>query len=310
MNPSQNTSTAYPEINSLRVNGVATILFIIICIIGGLAGLGVITVSQIGAVVIWIVTFVIAYYFAASIKIAAQWEKVVVLRLGRFHALRGPGIFFIVPVFDTIAYWIDLRTITSSFKAEQTLTRDNVPVDVDAILFWKVNDARKAALEVVNYTAAVSLAAQTALRDTIGNTELSLMLSGRRVIDEDLKKVIDERTEPWGVSVTSVEIRDVSIPTGLQNAMSQQAQAERERQARVILGDSEQQIAQKFVAAAEIYENNPTALHLRAMNMLYEGLKEKGALIIVPSTALETMNLGTVTGLASYSKEINNTKGV
>ena len=159
-----------------------------------MAGLGVITVSQIGAVVIWIVTFVIAYYFAASIKIAAQWEKVVVLRLGRFHALRGPGIFFIVPVFDTIAYWIDLRTITSSFKAEQTLTRDNVPVDVDAILFWKVNDARKAALEVVNYTAAVSLAAQTALRDTIGNTELSLMLSGRRVIDDDLKKVIDERT--------------------------------------------------------------------------------------------------------------------
>jgi regulator of protease activity HflC (stomatin/prohibitin superfamily) len=225
--------------------------------------------------------------------VADQWERVVVLWLGRFHALQGPGLFFIIPIIDTVAYWIDTRVITSTFKAEKTLTRDTVPVDVDAVLFWKVVDAKKAALDVADYDNAINWASQTALRDVIGKTALSDMLEARQSIGAELQRIIDARAEPWGVNIISVEIKDVLIATALQDAMSMQAQAERERQARVILGDSERQIAVKFGEAAETYANDPTAFHLRAMNMLCEGLKKNnGTIVIVPSTAVETMQLG------------------
>ncbi|KQC03524.1 MAG: peptidase [Methanoculleus sp. SDB] len=239
---------------------------------------------------------------AVSVKIADQWERAVVLRLGKFTGLRGPGLFWIIPVLETVAYWIDNRVITTSFKAEKTLTKDTVPVDVEAVLFWKVLDARKAALEVEDYRSAISWASQTALREVIGKSLLSDMLEGREKIDIELQKIIDLRTIEWGVHVSSVEIRDVLIPAELQDAMSMQAQAERERQARVILGDSERQVAQKFEEAAETYRNNPTALHLRAMNMLYEGLKEKATLVIVPATVLDTMTLGDMSGTVSLAK--------
>ncbi len=243
----------------------------------------------------------LALFFLLSIKIAAQWEKAVVLRLGRFRGLRGPGLFWIVPIVDVVSSWIDHRVIVTRFIAEKTLTKDTVPVDVDAVLFWLVWDAEKAALEVEDYQAAIAWAAQTALREVIGQMELADILVGRARMDKDLQRIIDERTTPWGVTVQSVEIRDVVIPQALEDAMSRQAQAERERQARVILGESEKQIAASFAKAAESYANNPTALHLRAMNMLYEGLKEKGALVIVPSTAVETMGLGGLAGLASLA---------
>ncbi|OAT85322.1 peptidase [Desulfotomaculum copahuensis] len=249
-----------------------------------------------------IILIIIALFVASAVKIARQWEKALVLRLEKFHRLAGPGFFLIVPVIDTVPTWVDQRVIASPFNAEQTLTKDTVPVDVDAVLFWVVWDAQKAALEVENYREAVAWAAQTALRDIIGKTLLSEMLAGRDRIDEELRKVIDQRTEPWGVAVQSVEIRDVIIPDNLQDAMSREAQAERERKARIILGTAETEIAQKFAEAAQAYQDNPVAMHLRAMNMLYEGLKEKGALIVVPSTAVETMGLGTITGLASISQ--------
>ncbi|MDD1700368.1 MAG: slipin family protein [Methanoregula sp.] len=248
---------------------------------------------------VWIV---FAAAFAASVKIADQWERVVVLRLGKFTELKGPGLFFIIPVFEKIAYWIDNRIITTSFKAEKTLTKDTVPVDVEAVLFWKVLDSRKAALEVEDYRSAISWASQTALREVIGKSFLSDMLEGREKLDKELQKIIDLRTSEWGVHVSSVEIRDVLIPSELQDAMSMQAQAERERQARVILGDSERQVAQKFEEAAKTYQNNPVALHLRAMNMLYEGLKQNATLVIVPSTVLDTMTLGDMTGTVSLAK--------
>jgi regulator of protease activity HflC (stomatin/prohibitin superfamily) len=237
-----------------------------------------------------------------SLKIAQQWEKAVVLRLGKFHGLRGPGAFWILPLVDTIANWIDHRVMVTPFSAEKTLTKDTVPVDVDAVLFWMVWDAEKAALEVENYRNAISWAAQTALREIIGQMSLADILVGRAKMDEDLQKIIDERTTPWGITVQSVEIRDVVIPQDLEDAMSRQAQAERERQARVILGESEKQIAGSFAEAALAYANNPTALHLRAMNMLFEGLKEKGALVIVPSSAVDTMNLGGLSGMVSLAQ--------
>jgi len=251
-----------------------------------------------------IVTFVVAALASSAVRVAAAWDRAVVLRLGKFRALRGPGLFGIIPIVDTIPYWIDIRVITSSFKAEKTLTRDTVPVDVDAVLFWKVIDPEKAALAVADYRAAISWAAQTALRDVIGKTFLADMLEGREKMSIVLRQIIDTRTEPWGVQVISVEVRDVLIPAGLQDAMSMQAQAERERQARVILGDSERQIAEKFGEAAKTYANDPTALHLRAMNMLYEGLKHNATIVLVPSTALESMQLGNVTGIASLATEI------
>lgn len=239
----------------------------------------------------------IATYILFALKVANQWEKAVILRLGRFNGLKGPGLFWIIPIIDIAVAWIDHRVTVTPFSAEKTLTKDTVPVDVDAVLFWVVWDAEKAAMEVTDYNSAISWAAQTALREVIGQMSLADILVGRAKMDADLQKIIDERTTPWGVTVQSVEIRDVVIPQVLEDTMSRQAQAERERQARVILGESEKQIASSFVEAAEAYANNPTALHLRAMNMLFEGLKEKGALIIVPSSAVDTMNLGGLSGM-------------
>jgi regulator of protease activity HflC (stomatin/prohibitin superfamily) len=242
---------------------------------------------------------VIAALVLASLQVAKAWEKGIVLRLGRFERLAGPGIFAVIPAIDSVAAWIDQRVQTSTFVAEQTLTKDTVPVDVDAVLFWVVWDPKKAALEVASYRDAIGWAAQTALRDIIGTTYLADLLSNRQAIDTNLQQAIDGRTTPWGITVQSVEIRDIKIPENLQDAMSRQAQAERERQARVILGDAERQIAESFLEAAKSYAGNPVALHLRAMNMLYEGLKDKGAMIVVPSTAVETMGLGAISGLAS-----------
>ena len=224
------------------------------------------------------------------------------LRLGKFIGLKGPGLFWVVPIIDTAVMWIDHRVAVTSFSAEKTLTKDTVPVDVDAVLFWVVWDAEKAALEVTDYNSAISWAAQTALREIIGQMTLADILVGRGKMDADLQKIIDERTTPWGVTVQSVEIRDVIIPPDLENAMSRQAQAERERQSRVILGESELQIAASFAEASKAYINNPTALHLRAMNMLFEGLKEKGALVIVPSSAVDSMNLGGMSGMVSLAQ--------
>ena len=223
------------------------------------------------------------------------------LAVGKFRSLQGPGLFFIIPLIDTIPYWIDTRVLTSSFKAEKTLTKDTVPVDVDAVLFWKIVDPQKAALDVADYQSAISWASQTALRDVIGKTMLSDMLEGRDKISSVLQKIIDERTEPWGINVISVEVKDVLIPPALEDAMSMQAQAERERQARVILGDSERQVAEKFGEAAKTYANDPVALHLRAMNMLYEGLKANSTIVIVPSSAVETMQLGGLAGLTALT---------
>ena len=256
----------------------------------------------------WLGTWVVIWSFSGlfmlfGLKVASQWEKVVVLRLGKFRGLRGAGLFWILPIIDETVNWIDHRVMVTPFSAEKTLTKDTVPVDVDAVLFWVVWDAEKAALEVADYRAAISWAAQTALREIIGQMSLADILVGRGKMDDDLQKIIDERTTPWGVTVQSVEIRDVVIPPDLEDAMSRQAQAERERQARVILGESEKQIASSFAEASKAYINNPTALHLRAMNMLFEGLKEKGALVIVPSSAVDTMNLGGLSGLVSLAEQ-------
>jgi len=255
----------------------------------------------------WIADWVIGWMLIGilllfALKVASQWEKAVVLRLGRFLSLRGPGAFWIVPIIDTIPTWIDSRVMVTPFSAEKTLTKDTVPVNVDAVLFWVVWDAEKAALEVEDYRTAIAWAAQTALRDIIGRMMLADILVGRSAIDEELQHIIDERTTSWGVTVQSVEIRDVVIPQVLEDAMSRQAQAERERQARVILGESERQIASSFAKASQEYIDNPTALHLRAMNMLFEGLKEKGALVIVPSSAVDTMNLGGLSGMVSLAQ--------
>jgi regulator of protease activity HflC (stomatin/prohibitin superfamily) len=246
-------------------------------------------------------TVVLAFIVSSAIQVADQWSKAVVLRLGKFRSLQGPGLFLIIPLIDTIPYWIDIRVLTSSFKAEKTLTKDTVPVDVDAVLFWKIVDPKKAALDVADYQSAISWASQTALRDVIGKTMLSDMLEGRDKISNVLQRIIDERTEPWGINVISVEVKDVLIPSALEDAMSMQAQAERERQARVILGDSERQVAEKFGEAAKTYANDPIALHLRAMNMLYEGLKENSTIVIVPSTAVESMQLGGLAGMTALT---------
>jgi regulator of protease activity HflC (stomatin/prohibitin superfamily) len=236
-------------------------------------------------------------------RVAQQWERAVVLRLGRFVGLKGPGLFWIVPLVDSVSSWIDQRTITTSFAAEQTLTADAVPVNVDAVLFWLVHDVQKAALEVQDYRQAVSWAAQTALRDIIGRTTLTEMLRGREKIESELQQLIDQRSSPWGVTVSSVEMRDVVIPGPLQDAMSREAQAAREKQARIILGQAEVEIARSFEEAAKAYQDNPTALHLRAMNMLYEGLKEKGALMLIPSSAVESMGMGGLLGAAALRQE-------
>jgi regulator of protease activity HflC (stomatin/prohibitin superfamily) len=288
-----------------KSNSFASLVFIVILGIGvGSAFVMYKNTASKDSIWIGVIAFVLAVLVSIAIKVADQWEKAVILRLGKFRALKGPGLFFIIPVIDTIPYWIDTRVITTTFKAEKTLTKDTVPVDVDAVLFWKVLDPQKAALAVADYKSAISWASQTALRDVIGKTILSDMLEGREKISKELQKIIDERTEPWGINVISVEVKDVLIPPALEDAMSMQAQAERERQARVILGDSERQVAEKFGEAAKTYINNPVALHLRAMNMLYEGLKENATIVVVPSTVLETMQLGGIAGVTALTMGI------
>ena len=291
------TTTGRPS-RKLRTNAIAMTL-------GGLviaAGLGAGMYYERPAV--YVGAILVAVLVMLGLQIANPWEKAVVLRAGQFRRLAGPGLFGIVPIVDSIAMWIDQRVQTSTFNAEESLTKDTVPVDVDAVLFWVAWDAKKAALEVASYQEAIQWAAQTALRDIIGTTTLADLLSNRQMVDDYLQKTIDARTTPWGITVNSVEIRDIKIPDGLQDAMSRQAQAERESQARVILGDAERKIASCFVEAAKEYQGNPVALHLRAMNMLYEGLKEKGAMIVVPSTAVETMGLGAITGLAAMAPSV------
>ena len=299
---SQNRTT--PVSDPVHINGPALAIALLLFFAGMLGGI-ILDVQR--APDVWIAVVItgftlLAFYFLFALKIARQWEKAVVLRFGKFQRLAGPGMFWILPIVDTLANWIDHRVMVTPFSAEKTLTKDTVPVDVDAVLFWVVWDAEKAALEVADYNTAIAWAAQTALREIIGQMSLADILVGRAKMDKDLQKIIDERTTPWGISVQSVEIRDIVIPQDLEDTMSRQAQAERERQARVILGESEKQIAASFAEASEAYKDNPTALHLRAMNMLFEGLKEKGALVIVPSSAVDTMNLGGLSGMIALAR--------
>ena len=276
-----------------RINVVAVVVVVVMTALGVLLTLATRQPA-------WLIASVlIGLVLSVSPKVAQQWERAVVLRLGRFTGLHGPGLFWIIPFVDSVTKWIDQRVITTSFAAEQTLTSDTVPVNVDAVLFWMVYDPEKAALEVQEYAQAVSWAAQTALRDIIGRTSLTDLLRGREKIEEELQHLIDQRSNPWGVTVQSVEMRDVVIPESLQDAMSREAQAAREKQARIILGQAEMEIAHSFEKASQAYRDNPTALHLRAMNMLYEGLKEKGALMLVPSTAVESMGMGGLLGAAA-----------
>jgi regulator of protease activity HflC (stomatin/prohibitin superfamily) len=280
-----------------RLNVVAVAVLI------GFTALGVVGLLLTGSPIPLVVMGLAGVVLMQSPRIAQQWERAVVLRLGRFVGLRGAGLFWIVPFVDRVASWIDQRTITTSFAAEQTLTSDTVPVNVDAVLFWLVHDVQKAALEVQDYAGAVSWAAQTALRDIIGRTALADLLRGREQIEHELQQLIDARSNPWGITVQSVEMRDVVIPNALQDAMSREAQAAREKQARIILGQAELEIAKSFQEAAKSYHDNPTALHLRAMNMLYEGLKEKGALMLIPSSAVESMGMGGLMGAAALQQQ-------
>jgi len=296
----------------MRTNGsFPALIFIVIAGIGAVIGFGLHAAAhEYLAFVVFGIAIFVAAITSSAIRVADQWSKAVVLRLGKFRALRGPGLFFIIPLIDAIPYWIDTRVLTSSFKAEKTLTKDTVPVDVDAVLFWKIVDPEKAALAVADYQSAIGWASQTALRDVIGRTMLSDMLEGRDKISALLQTIIDARTQPWGISVQSVEVKDVLIPASLEDAMSMQAQAERERQARVILGESELQVALSFGEAAKTYANNPVALHLRAMNMLYEGLKTNSTIVIVPSSAIDTMQLGGLAGLTALTMGIGQDKAL
>ena len=247
------------------------------------------------------VAAVIGLYFLFAIKVAEQWQRAAVLRLGRYTGLRGPGMFFIIPVVDSISQYVDQRVRVTDVKAESALTRDTVPVNVDAIIFWLVWNAEKCILEVSDFDQAITMSAQTALRESIGRHDLAQMITERETLGKELQRILDEKTNPWGITIQSVEIRDVHIPQALEDAMSRQAQAERERQARIILGTAETEISSKFAEASMMYVNNPVALHLRAMNMLYDAIKEKGAMVIVPSSAVETMGLGGLLGTASLA---------
>ncbi len=288
-----------------------SLIFVVLLGIGVAVAFGFYRASAIVAAITVLACFLVLAYIASSaIKVADQWSRAVVLRLGKFRSLEGPGLFLIIPIVESIAYWIDTRVLTSSFKAEKTLTKDTVPVDVDAVLFWKIVDPKKAALDVADYQSAINWAAQTALRDVIGKTMLCDMLEGREKISNALQEIIDERTEPWGINVISVEVKDVLIPQALENAMSMQAQAERERQARVILGDSERQVAEKFVEASRTYANDPVAFHLRGMNMLYEGLKQNSTIVIVPSSAIDTMQLGGLAGMTALTMGIGQERAI
>jgi regulator of protease activity HflC (stomatin/prohibitin superfamily) len=281
------------RIRKQELNGVALLIFVV-CILAGVA------VSQ-AMHQQWPGIFgaLVGLYFLFAIKVIRQWEKVAVLRLGRYVGLRGPGMIHIVPILETLSPYVDQRVRVASVSAESTLTRDTVPVNVDAIVFWLVWNAEKSILEVENFIEAITMSAQTALRESIGRHELAQMITERETMGRELQRILDEKTNPWGITVQSVEIRDVKIPAGLEDAMSRQAQAQRERQARIILGQAEQEISNSFVQAAAAYAENPVALHLRAMNMLYEAVKEKGAMVIVPSTAVETMGLGGTLATAS-----------
>jgi regulator of protease activity HflC (stomatin/prohibitin superfamily) len=274
-----------------------------IALLLGATGVGALAARASGTLAPLVAGFVVGLLIMPAPKIAQQWERAIVLRFGRYVGLRGPGLFWVMPFVDRVSTVIDQRTIATGFAAEQTLTADTVPVNVDAVLFWMVHDAEKAALEVQDYARAVAWAAQTALRDIIGRTTLTELLRGRDRIETDLQKLIDERSNPWGVTVSSVEMRDIVIPGALQDAMSREAQAAREKQARIILGQAELEIAESFQRAAESYRDNPTALHLRAMNMLYEGLKEKGALMLIPSSAVESMGVGGLLGAAALRQQ-------
>ncbi len=276
-----------------QINGVAVAAFVLCLGVGALLG---VTMHRAAPI---IMGGLLGLYLLFAIKVVRQWEKVALLRLGRYVGLRGPGIFHIVPVVETLSPFVDQRVRVASVTAESTLTRDTVPVNVDAIVFWLVWNAEKAILEVENFLDAINLSAQTALRESIGRHELAQMITERETLGRELQRILDEKTNPWGITVQSVEVRDVRIPQGLEDAMSRQAQAERERQARIILGHAETEIADSFVQAAAAYTENPTALHLRAMNMLYEAIKERGSMVIVPSSAVETMGLGGTLATAS-----------
>jgi regulator of protease activity HflC (stomatin/prohibitin superfamily) len=275
-----------PKIRIHEINGVALLLFTV-CV---LAGIAITQATKQNAYAI--AGVVVGLYFLFAIKIVRQWEKVAVLRLGRYVGLRGPGFCHIIPIVETLSPYVDQRVRVASVSAESTLTRDTVPVNVDAIVFWMVWNAEKSILEVENFVEAINMSAQTALRESIGRHELAQMITERETLGRQLQQILDEKTNPWGITVQSVEIRDVKIPQALEDAMSRQAQAERERQARNILGQDESEIADKFAQAAATYQNNPVALHLRGMNMLYEAVKERGAMVIVPSSVVETMGLG------------------
>lgn len=275
-----------------------TVLFLVL-LAGGIAG------SAVTRSPGWAVAGALAgFYFLLAVKVADQWEKAAVLRLGRYKGLRGPGLFFIIPVIDKISDFVDQRIRVTDVSAESAMTRDTVPVNVDAIVFWVVWDAEKSILEVEDFRQAIHLSAQTGLRESIGRHELAQMITERELLGKELQRILDEKTNPWGITVQSVEIRDVHIPPALEDAMSRQAQAERERQARIILGTAETEISSKFAEAAMVYADNPVALHLRAMNMLYEAIKEKGSMVIVPSSAVETMGLGGALATTSLARPV------
>jgi len=284
------------KIGFAQINGVAVTAFVLCLVVGALLS---VTIHQSAAI---IVGALLGLYLLFAIKVVRQWEKVALLRLGKYVGLRGPGLFHIVPVVETLSPFVDQRVRVANVTAESTLTRDTVPVNVDAIVFWLVWNAEKAILEVENFLEAINMSAQTALRESIGRHELAQMITDRETLGRELQRILDEKTNPWGITVQSVEVRDVRIPQGLEDAMSRQAQAERERQARIILGQAESEISDKFVQAAAAYRENPTALHLRAMNMLYEAIKERGSMVIVPSSAVETMGLGGSLATASLAR--------
>jgi regulator of protease activity HflC (stomatin/prohibitin superfamily) len=283
------------QANEYRISRVGVALFVICTLAGaGAAAAAVNPIPAIGGMLVGL-------YFLFAIRIADQWEKVAVLRFGRYIGLRGPGLYHIIPIVDSVSRYVDQRVRVASVSAESTLTRDTVPVNVDAIVFWLVWNAEKSILEVQDFTQAITLSAQTALRESIGRHDLHQMVAEREMMGRELQRILDEKTNPWGITVQSVEVRDVQIPSELQDAMSRQAQAERERQARNILGQAETEIADKFAQASLVYQQNPTALHLRAMNMLYEAIKERGSMVIVPSSAVETMGLGGSLATASLA---------
>jgi regulator of protease activity HflC (stomatin/prohibitin superfamily) len=275
--------------------GLTVFLFCVLC--------GAVATNLTNSPLYSIVGTLIGVYFLFAIKVVDQWQKVALLRFGRYRGLRGPGLFLIIPIIETLSRYVDQRVRVTTVSAESTLTRDTVPVNVDAIVFWLVWNAEKSILEVEDFIQAITLGSQTALRESIGRHQLAQMITERETLGRELQKILDEKTTPWGITVQSVEIRDVRIPQALENAMSQQAQAERERQARVILGEAEVQVSEQFAQASRVYNDNPGALHLRGMNMLYEAIREKGAMVIVPSSAIETMGLGGTLATASLAKQ-------